>query len=240
MSGAPLMRALVYEFQDDPNLYDESFTFLLGRDLLVAGVLEPGARERTVYLPAGCRWYDVNDDYACYDGGQTVTVPADLATIPRFVREGAILPTADNPIRSMERDRVTALHLLLAPGVDRDFVLYDDDGVSNDFQKGVWRKTAISMRGWDVVTVDFRGEGSWRDPVETVTVEMLRRDRSPYRVDLGGERLAHFLSRRKFESAASGWYYSQTKRAVLVKYPNPKRNVTLTVSFAVFDLIGMG
>ena len=34
-------------------------------------------------------------------------------------------------------------------------------------------------------------------------------------------------------------YYSQSKRAVLVKDPNPEKDVTLTVSFGDFDLIDM-
>ena len=42
-----------------------------------------------------------------------------------------------------------------------------------------------------------------------------------------------------FEAAEAGWYYSQTKRAVLVKYKNPGTDATLTVSFEDFDLIGM-
>ena len=78
---------------------------------------------------------------------------------------------------------------------------------------------------------------------------------------VGEEKLEHFLNRRKFDAAEKGWYYSQTKKAVLVKYPNPGRDitrgiadigqpqeaktasvqqkVTLTVSFEDFDLIGM-
>lgn len=238
-TGAPIMRALVYEFQDDPRVWEESFTFLFGRDLLVANVLEPGARTRRVYLPAGCRWFDWNDDFRAYEGGQTVEVPVDLSTIPLFLREGAILPMADNRLMSMERDHTTALHLLLAPGRDSEYLLYDDDGVTNDYRKGVFRRTAITMRGRDVVEVAFRGEGDYPDFVETVLVEMIRRDRAPYWVALDGRRLAHQLNRRRFEAAAEGWYYSQSRRAVLVKYPNPKQDTTLTVSFEAFDLIGM-
>ena len=38
---------------------------------------------------------------------------------------------------------------------------------------------------------------------------------------------------------AEGWYYSQTKKAVEVKYANPGKDYNLTVSFEQFDLIGM-
>ena len=238
-TGAPIMRALVYEFQNDPKVYEESFEFMFGRDILVANVIEKGAKTRKVYLPAGCKWYDWSDNFTCYEGGQTIEIPVTMESIPMFIREGAIIPMADNQLMSMERDHTTALHLTLAPGAERTYTLYDDDGVSNDFAKGVYRKTSIHMSGTDVIKVDFAAEGSYTDHVESVVVEMIRKDKSPFWVTLGGEKLEHFLNRRKFEAAASGWYYSQTKKAVLVKYPNPKQDTTLVVSFEQFDLIGM-
>ncbi|MCR5137125.1 MAG: DUF4968 domain-containing protein [Oscillospiraceae bacterium] len=238
-TGAPIMRALVYEFQDDEQVWDESFEFLYGRDILVANVIEPGATTRKVYLPKGCKWYDWNDNFREYEGGRTVEVPVTLETIPLFIREGAVIPMADNQLMSMANDHMTDLHLTLAPGGERRYTLYDDDGVSNDYKDGCFRKTGISMSGTSVVKVGFHAEGSYSDFVERVTVEMIRKDRSPFWVTLGEEKLEHFLNRRKFEAAEKGWYYSQTKKAVLVKYPNPKRDITLTVSFEDFDLIGM-
>lgn len=238
-TGAPIMRALVYEFQQDPKVYEESFEYMFGRDILVANVIEKGAKTRKVYLPAGCKWYDWNDNFTCYEGGQTIEIPVTMESIPMFIREGAIIPFADNQLMSMARDHVTDLHLVLAPGGERSYTLYDDDGVTNDFRKGIYRKTQIRMSGSDVVKVEFQAQGSYTDHVQNVLVEMIRKDRSPFWVALGGEKLEHFLNRRKFEAAQTGWYYSQTKKAVLVKYPNPKTDVTLTVSFEDFDLIGM-
>lgn len=238
-TGAPIMRALVYEFQDDPNVYDENFEFMYGKDILVANVIEEGATTKKVYLPAGCKWYDWNDNFKCYEGGQTIEIPVTMETIPLFIREGAIIPMAANQLMSMERDHMTSLHLTLAPGGDQTYVLYDDDGVTNDFKKGVYRKTSIHMYGTDVVKVDFASEGTYTDFVEDVKVEMIRKDKSPFWVTLGDRKLEHFLNRKKFDAAKEGWYYSQTKKAVEVKYANPKEAVTLTVSFEQFDLIGM-
>ena len=238
-TGAPIMRPLVYEFQDDPNVYDESFEFLFGRDILVANVLEPGARTWKVYLPAGTRWYDWNNNFACYEGGQTIEIPVEISTIPLFLREGAIVPMAANQLMSMANDHMTSLHLTVVPGADSSYTLYDDDGVTNDFKAGVCRKTEITVSGASVVQVKFAAEGSYTDFVEDVTVEMVRKDRSPFWVALDGRKLEHYLNRRKFDAAAEGWYYSQTKRAVLVKYANPRRDAVLTISFEDFDLIGM-
>ena len=238
-TGAPIMRALVYEFQNDENVYDSSFDFMFGRDILVANVLEKGAKTRSVYLPKGTKWYDWSNKFACYEGGQTIEVPVDMTSIPMFLREGAIIPMADNQLMSMERDCVKNLHLVMVPGEDRVYTCYEDDGVTNDFKQGVYRRTKIAMTGKSVVKVAFTSEGSYRDSVDTVMVEMVRKDRSPFWVALGDRKLPHFLNRKKFDAAQEGWYYSQSKRAVEIKYANPKKDTTLTVSFEDFDLIGM-
>ena len=56
-TGAPVQRPLVFDHQHDPAVRDIDDEYLLGPDLLVAPVLEPGQTARQVYLPAG-DWYD--------------------------------------------------------------------------------------------------------------------------------------------------------------------------------------
>ena len=93
-TGAPLMRALVFAYPDDPklaNLWDE---YLFGSELLVAPVITGGATGRSVYLPAG-RWLDYNGRASIVGGGQTTMAAAPRDTIPVFVREGAIVPRGD-------------------------------------------------------------------------------------------------------------------------------------------------
>ena len=58
VTGMPAMRPLFLEFPEDVNCYrDKNLTFMFGPALLVANVVERGATERTVYLPAGSKWY---------------------------------------------------------------------------------------------------------------------------------------------------------------------------------------
>ena len=59
------------------------------------------------------------------------------------------------------------------------------------------------------------------------------------RQSLDGERLPHYLHRRKFEEAEAGWYYSQTKKSVQIKYRNPRKDYDVVISFEEFDMIGM-
>ena len=243
-TGAPIMRPLVYEFQDDPNVYGIDDTFLLGKDLLVANVLEEGAVSRTVYLPAGTDWYALEEHYARYSGGQTICVPVGMDSVPRFLRAGGILPMAGNQIYNMEKDRVTALSLLIAPPCGKEpepcgYLLYDDDGVTNAFEEGVFRKTRIRMTGGDVITVDFSSEGICENTVKDLRITMISKEKCPFWVKLAGRELIHFRDRARFEEAEEGWYFSQTNRAVEIRMRYPGEDFTVRVSLEEFDLIGM-
>jgi hypothetical protein len=80
--------------------------FMLGPSMLVAPVLVDKARSRKVYLPeAGTTWFDYVSG-ARYDGGKTHTVKADLDQIPIFAPAGAIIPTFETEVDTL--DRVTS------------------------------------------------------------------------------------------------------------------------------------
>lgn len=87
--GQPLVRALFYEFPDDPAVADVADEYMFGSDLLIAPVVELGARSRAVMLPGdkSVQWTDLRDGNV-YAGGQTVTVEAELDTVPVFARNG--------------------------------------------------------------------------------------------------------------------------------------------------------
>ena len=91
--GTPPMRPFLYDFADDPQAVGVADAFMFGPDLLVAPVLHPGARSRTVYLPAGASWRDAWTG-APLDAGTRHVVEAPLERIPLFLRDGARLPIA--------------------------------------------------------------------------------------------------------------------------------------------------
>ena len=91
-TGRPILTPLCFDFAEDETTYQRDFDFLLGRDLLVAPIIEPTDR-REVYLPEG-QWRNFWSD-APQAGGRMITVDAPLGTaqsLPMFVKEGAILP----------------------------------------------------------------------------------------------------------------------------------------------------
>lgn len=237
-TGLPIMEPMCSAFQDDVSCYEEGVDFMAGDSLLVANVVEKGASERLVYLPAAHRFYDFYTRQA-YEGGQTVCVPVDLSSIPLFVKEGGIIPMAINKIDNLKTQQASGISLLCAPDRDGQFMLYEDDGVSLDYKEGKYLKTFITMTAGERTCLDFKQEGSYETAVEDMYVDMIHREKAPYWVTADGRRLPHFLHRRKFEEAREGWYYSQRLKSVQIKYANPKKAYRIVVSFEQFDLIGM-
>ena len=137
------MRAMWLQYPADEHVRGLATQYMWGSDLLIAPVFEKGAASRSVYLPKG-QWYDWWTN-ANMRGEQTVTRPVDLATMPIYVRAGAIIPFdpvrqyADQPV-----DEPTTLKIFA--GADGQFTLYEDDGVSQDYLKGVGSWTRLT---WD-------------------------------------------------------------------------------------------
>ena len=82
-NGTPVTRPLFYHY-DEPPAYTEKTEYLLGRDLLVAPVLEEGVESRAVYLPRD-RWVRLFTGEE-YDGG-THEVQAPVGRPPVFIRK---------------------------------------------------------------------------------------------------------------------------------------------------------
>jgi alpha-glucosidase (family GH31 glycosyl hydrolase) len=142
-TGLPLMRALWLHYPEDPAAVARGDEYLWGRDILVAPVVEKGATVRRLYLPRGT-WYDFWTEQRV-EGGREIERPVDLATMPLYVRAGAVLPLgpvkqyADEP-----SDEPTTL--VVYPGVDGESMLYDDDGISFDHKRGEWMRMAMTWR----------------------------------------------------------------------------------------------
>ena len=237
-TGLPIMEPMCSAFQEDVKCYEEGVDFMLGDSLLVANVVEKGAVSRKVYLPEGETFYDFYTR-AAYEGGRTVELPVDLGSIPLFVRSGAIIPMAEDRLDNLKTQQAEHIRILCAADRNGRFELYEDDGISMDYEKGGCLKTSITMTAGERTVLDFHQEGHYETAVKTLYLDMIHREKAPYWVKADGETIPHFLHRRKFEDADCGWYYSQRLKSVQIKYPNPKKDYQVIVSFEQFDLIGM-
>jgi len=132
-TGVPIMRALWLHYPDDARAVARGDEYMFGRDILVAPVVERGATSRSLYLPRGA-WYDFRTAERV-EGGREITREVDLATIPLYVRAGAILPMA--PVKQYTSEQVDGpLTLLVHRGAGGAFSFYEDDGRTFDYRKG--------------------------------------------------------------------------------------------------------
>lgn len=86
-TDVPLMRPLFFDWPDDSRVWDAPIEWMLGADILVAPVLEPGARTSSIYLPDG-DWIDAWTGEG-YGGGQLLDVATPIERLPVFLRAAA-------------------------------------------------------------------------------------------------------------------------------------------------------
>ena len=124
-TGLPVVRALVLKYVHDPNVRHLDSEYLFGDSMLVAPVLERGARRRMVYLPAG-EWVDYWSR-EIYEGPIWLNYPAPLEILPLFIRRGAIIPMGPAVDYT---DRATDLRLVINVYADAGgrCTIYDENG----------------------------------------------------------------------------------------------------------------
>jgi alpha-D-xyloside xylohydrolase len=88
-SGFPMLRALFFEYPDDPTSWQIEDEYLLGSDLLVAPLFQE-ADHRAVYLPPGT-WIDYQTGRS-YPGGTWHDIHAGDVPIIALARNGAVIP----------------------------------------------------------------------------------------------------------------------------------------------------
>ncbi len=191
-TGLPLMRALWMHYPKDADAVKPGDEFLWGRDLLIAPVTEKAAASRRVYLPAG-EWFDWWIDKKV-SGAQWIERPVDLATMPIYVRAGAIIPL--DPIRQYVTQPVTEpTTLKIYPGADGEFTLYDDDGQSLGYLNGSDAKTIWIRFHWDdsnkrlTIEPDARMK-KWPGGVRAFAVEIAGGGVKGKRVEFNGNRIS--------------------------------------------------
>ena len=190
-TGMPLMRALWLHYPKDPEAAKLGSEYLWGRDLLIAPVTEKAATTRRVYLPAG-GWYDWWNNEKI-SGGQWTDRPVDLATMPIYVRAGAIIPF--DPVRQYVSEPVAGpTTLRIYPGADGEFTLYDDDGESPRYLKGTDDKTVWIHFKWNdarrrlTIEADPRMK-KWPGGVRSFSAEIIGSNSQPKPVEFRGKRL---------------------------------------------------
>ncbi|HAL17257.1 MAG TPA: hypothetical protein DCP32_11065 [Anaerolineaceae bacterium] len=133
--GLPPITPLYYDWPNEESAYLAGGQYLFGSQLMAAPVTAPvdpdlNQTRQAIWFPRG-EWFDFFTGER-FSGPQWQINHYSLAEIPLFARAGAILPlqaeTTQNGCSNPQK-----MDLVVFPGADGSFTLYEDDGVSREY-----------------------------------------------------------------------------------------------------------
>ena len=132
--------------------------YMFGDSMIAAPITSKGIEElqmgmAKVYLPAG-KWYDFFSG-ASYEGDREYRVYRDLSKMPVFVKAGGIIPlsaTDGNDVKNPE-----ALEIRIYPGAENKFVMYEDDGETQNYKNGEFAETEFVLKTNSFTICPVRG-----------------------------------------------------------------------------------
>jgi len=213
-TGAPVLRPLFYEFQDDHGSAEIEDQCMFGPFMMLAPVVKKKARKRNVYLPPG-KWYDfwTGERFA---GPKMMEREAPLDLLPVYVREGGIIfqwPSRES-LDGATPERLIA-DFYPAPGIASEWTLYDDDGISDEHEQGAYVKRRFRMESDERKTriVVGKAEGDYRPGNKELVIRVLLPE-SPSRVTLDKSEVEE-----KTGEDPAGHTYSTSERLLRMSLP---------------------
>ncbi len=151
----PLVQPMYYSHPEADEAYACAQQYWFGSELIAAPFTSPADPDtwlsrQTVWLPGAGDWFDFFSGERITGGGWR-TIYGGLDHIPVFARPGAIVPLAAQPEGTANPE---ALTVVVFPGADNVFELYEDDGVTTDYRRG--RSAVTELRvSWNEDALRF-------------------------------------------------------------------------------------
>jgi alpha-D-xyloside xylohydrolase len=148
-----IMRSMAFDFMEDPAIVNIPDQYMFGPAFLVNPVTEQMysvsnsksiKKTRKVYLPRANDWYDFWTG-KLIKGGQTIDAAAPIETIPLYIKAGSIVPMGPYLQYSTEKP-ADPIELRIYTGANAEFVLYEDENDTYNYEKGVYSTIKIN---WD-------------------------------------------------------------------------------------------
>lgn len=158
-NGMPVQRSLAIDYTHDARVYEHQFQheYLFGPSLLVVPV-ESTKEFVRVYFPEGNSWYSLyNGDK--YPGHTEVILDCPLHRLPLFVKSGAIIPMQPVVSHTSEKSELLIVHLYAGES-DNSFLFFEDDGLSFDYQLGVYCRRLLRYEAYANRFVIEQAEGT--------------------------------------------------------------------------------
>ena len=201
-TGVGPIRPLPMEYQDDENTFAIADQYFYGKNLMVS------FNHSKIYLPKGKWTYYWSGKI--YEGGTTLTnFNAPAEELPLFVREGAIIPMMPD-MNYVGEKLLDPLIMDIYPTGSSTFTLFEDDGVTFDYEKGDYCETGykVDNKNGSVTIIIYprKTPGKYlphsRNYLFTVHTGI-----EPARVSRDGKSLIKVNSEAVLKSSPEGWRY---------------------------------
>ncbi|KAL3420941.1 glycosyl hydrolase family 31 [Phlyctema vagabunda] len=203
-TGSTVMRALAWEFPNEPSLASADLQFLLGGSIMVTPVLAQGATSVGGVFPgigAGEVWYDwYNQSAVVASPGENITIEAPLGHIPVYIRGGSVIPTQEPGMTTKEcRRNPWGLIAALNGEGTANGGLYVDDGESLEPNATLWVDFSLTNQA-----LYASGRGLYVDQNSLANITILGVGQAVNNVTLNGNLLG-------------GWSWNEESKVLDIK-----------------------
>jgi alpha-glucosidase (family GH31 glycosyl hydrolase) len=210
-TGMPILRAMPLAFPDDRKVDNMIYQYMFGKNLLV------GVFSDSIYLPKG-NWtnYWTGEKVS---GGKTVYCKAPPKRGgPLFIREGAII-TYQKPMQYIGELPTDTLIVRVYPEKKSTYTLWEDDGLSYDYEKGMFAKTCFECTDSANETefTIFATEGTYKGMYQSRTYKLeINSSAKPTQVLVNG-------------SKTENWNYDSGKVVLTISQYNVREKQTINI-----------
>jgi len=148
----PLIQPMYYQYPDCNEAYEVPNQYFFGSELIVHPITAKmdtrlKAGKVKTWLPEGL-WFDLFSGMR-YKGNRNVIMYRGLDTIPVLAKAGAIIPIQKEATIDSHTDNPTSIELCVFAGNDGEFVMYEDDGISMEYENRIFAKTRYTLQWKD-------------------------------------------------------------------------------------------
>lgn len=207
-STRPLMTPLVYDYLNDENAYQISDQYMFGPSMMICPVTTKGALSRPVYFPGG-KWVDFWTGERI-EGRQRKSFLTPIYIMPIFIKAGAIIPMQPT-LQYLKEKTIEEISLRIFPDGISSYDLYEDDGESLDYQKGIFAITHIASNMenniWQL-TIN-KTVGKYKAQIHKYNVEVYLNNKPKF-VSLNGKTIPE-------NNSVQGWNWDETKKCAYIR-----------------------
>lgn len=216
-TGLPIMRPMFLNYQNDKECYSKQadYQFMVGDNVLVAPVLKEKEDFKKLYLPDGNWHYIPNNKY--YNGGQWIIIEVPLNTLPIFVKEGGIIPIQEVQQYVGEK-KLEELELHIYPSAKSSYTLYEDDGISYQYEKDKYSLTNFTCEKNDEsISVLVKKESDGYKNSRKYYFFTILCDKKPVSVSSGAGELTGSASVAEVKSGADKFFFDENGRFLFIR-----------------------